>query len=314
MLKLDNLKYKPLWTSHIACVKSCLEFLNIEITDAWLFGATGHAFILNIHEELCPSGPTAFRNLWLTRFGRNAGYLADCIFGLKSDHDFAAKQQLAWNRIRQSIDAGIPCYGWEMSVPEFYIITGYDETGYYYSGCDAMEGAGPKPWQEVGNTEIGVMEMYTVHPGIAADDERTVRQALSLGREMSQGSRKWFFPKYSQGLAGYDAWIGALESGKTNPWGASYNGMVWAECRTMAAAFLKEVSERLDGDFSKQLNETAVHYAFVAENLRSVAELFPFPPDGDEQIKDADLCKQACDLLRKAKEAESEGMRVVEGA
>ena len=49
---LENLKYSPKWVTHLGCVKGCLDYLNINITDAWLFGASGHAFVINIHEEL----------------------------------------------------------------------------------------------------------------------------------------------------------------------------------------------------------------------------------------------------------------------
>ncbi len=48
MKKLENLRWKNRWTSHLGCIKGCLDYLNLDVTDAWLFGATGHAFIINV--------------------------------------------------------------------------------------------------------------------------------------------------------------------------------------------------------------------------------------------------------------------------
>jgi len=52
--KIENLRWKPMWVSHLGCTKGCLDYLNLDISDAWLFGATGHAFIINIYKVVCP--------------------------------------------------------------------------------------------------------------------------------------------------------------------------------------------------------------------------------------------------------------------
>jgi len=72
--KLENLRWKPMWVSHLGCISGCLQYLNLDVSDAWLFGATGHAFVINIHEVVCPSGPTAWRTEMLFKLGSNIGY------------------------------------------------------------------------------------------------------------------------------------------------------------------------------------------------------------------------------------------------
>ena len=109
--RLENLKWKPMWVSHLGCIKGCLDYLKIDISDAWLFGGTGHAFVINIHEVVCPSGPTAWRTDMLFTLGKNLGFAAEGVFGIKSEPDFAEKQKLAWEKIRGAIDEGVPCYG-----------------------------------------------------------------------------------------------------------------------------------------------------------------------------------------------------------
>jgi len=85
--ELEGLRWTPKWVSHLGCVKGCLDFLGVPASDAWLFGATGHAFVLNIHEAVCPSGPTAWNAEVVRRLGRNVGYET---YGLNSRRGEAA--------------------------------------------------------------------------------------------------------------------------------------------------------------------------------------------------------------------------------
>ena len=48
MKKLEHLRWKPHWVTHLGCIKGCLNYLGIEVSDAWLYGGTGHAFVINI--------------------------------------------------------------------------------------------------------------------------------------------------------------------------------------------------------------------------------------------------------------------------
>ncbi len=309
--KLENLRWKPMWVSHLGCIKGCLDYLGLDVSDAWLFGATGHAFIINMHEVVCPSGPTAWNTEMLFKLGRNAGYVASGVFSRKSARDFAEKQKLAWEMTRRAIDEGVPCYGWELDMPEYYVVYGYDGSGYYFSGpgCDA--GKGPKPWMELSCTEIGSLEMYSVRRGKAADDATTVKEALEFALEHSKSPAKWIHPKYKAGPAGYDKWIQALETGKANKFGAAYNAAVWNECRQYAVKFLEEAKERIRGRYSPLFENAAENYKVVAQNLQRVSQLFPFPPK-DEENKNADICKAAIEYLRKARSSEELGLKTLE--
>lgn len=313
MRKIENLKWKPKWVTHLGCIKGCLEYLNMDVSDAWLFGATGHAFIINVHDVVCPSGPTAWYTEMLFKLGKNIGYTIDGVFSHKSKSDFAEKQKLAWEKTKEAIDRGLPCYGWELDIPEFYVVYGYDEKGYYYRDFD-NSGKGPKSWMEVGDTQIGVLEMYSVRPGQTADDIRTVKEAFRFALEHSKSPEKWIFPKYRAGLAGFDNWIKALETGKADGFGMAYNAVVWSECRNFAVEFLKEAKERMDEGLKLLFEEALGHYEIVAQNLRKVSETFPFkgPETKGEEIKDSGRCTTALEYLNNARKAEESGLRSLE--
>jgi hypothetical protein len=320
MSKLENCHWKPRWVSHLGCIRGCLEYLGIDISDAWLYGGTGHAFVINVHEEVCPSGPTAWKTVKLFELGSNLGYKLDGVFGFKGQGDFSGLQERAWDHARQAIDQGRPCYGWELEIPEFYVVYGYDAgdqgspPGYYYSGPGCEEGKGPKPWRELGDTGIGVLEMYSVWPGASADDATTVVQALSFAVEIAGNPKEWIFEGYRAGPEGFDNWVHALQEGKASDMGTRYNAGVWLECRQNAVGFLEEAKERLASRADAFFDAALTHYKIVSERLGKVAEIYPWTFEAsDEDVLPVDeKSRAAVKALQEARDAEVSGLQALE--
>ena len=314
MKTLDGLRHTPSWITHMGCLSGCIHYLNLPITDSWLYGATGHAFVINISRDSCPSGPTAWKTMEFFRLGKNAGYTIDGVFAHKSMPDFKEKQRQAYDHVKQAIDAGHPCYGWELEVPEFYNIHGYDDQGYHYKGPGSPDGKGPKPWQELGDTGIGVVEVYSVAPGTPASPEVTLWESLQFALEHAQGPDKWIFPNYTSGPAAYDTWTAGIEDASASRDGIAYNAQCWHECRGHAAAFLEEAKAVLP-NLTPQLETARAHYASVAEGLRELTEIYPFnlPPDYDKLIEEDARQQLAIDALQNSKEAEEAGLDALLG-
>jgi len=306
-VELENLRWTPRWVSHLGCVKGCLDYLGLNVSDAWLFGATGHAFIINVHDVVCPSGPTAWNTEMLRKLGKNVGYASPGLSASRDDADFEQKRKLIWENAKLALDNGLPTYGWELAIPEYYVVCGYDDVGYYYSGplCDGV--AGPKPWEELGASDVGVLEMYSILQGEPADDRTTVKEALAFALAFAQSPAEWVFPKYKAGIAGFVKWIKALEDGTAHGLGAAYNAAVWQECREFAVEFLKEAKERLGGPVGP-FDEAIAHYEVVAEKLKVVAERFPFLGRQPEHIRDEGRRAEAAEALRAARKAEEAGL------
>ena len=319
MKALESCQWTPRWVSHLGCIKGCLDFLGIEISEAWLYGGTGHAFVINLHEGVCPSGPTAWRTEKLFELGRNLGYRLDGVFGFKQQDDFPELQHRAWEHVKYEIDQGRPCYGWELEIPEFYVVYGYHEAGaasggYYYSGPGCDEGKGPKPWQDLADTGIGVLELYSVWPGETADDATTVKQALTFALEHAANPKAWIFEHYRAGLEGYDNWIRALQQGEASDMGMRYNTSVWLECRKNAVGFLAEAKERLAGQADAAFDEALAHYTAVSERLGQVAQIYPssFESSAEDLLSVDDESQAAVEALKMAREAEAAGLRALE--
>ena len=316
MNRLDGLEWRGRWASHLGCLKGCLDHLGMQVSDAWLCGATGHAFVLNVHGELCPSGPTAWRAEPIHRLGRNLGYAPELTLGFKHEADFREKQDLAWGRIRTAIDEGLPWFGWELSIPEYYLIYGYDHVGYLYRGPDCHEGASPRAWSTVGDSGIGVLEMYAIRPAQPAADATAAAAALRFAVDYALDPSPWTF----EGNPTTD------DGRRTTVGGYGRNGRrttddaVWSECRTAAAESLGELLEKLELADLEPLRSAKARYAAVADCLTGVAMVFPFIHQlggmGEEEmqaiIRDLARCRRAGALLRSARQEEGQGLRSLE--
>ncbi len=311
--KLEGLRSAPAWATHIACLKGCSDYLNLGNSMAWVYGGTGHAFVINMHEVVCPSGPTAWRNCMLHELAPNLGMQIGGHFAIRQDNpDFAKDQEKAWGHVRECIDKGVPCYGWELEVPEYYTIHGYDDTGYYFSGCGCDDERGPKPWNEIGMTDIMVMEMYSAKPCEKASDEKVVKDALAGAIRHARNPEDIKFPKYEMGLQAYELWAKALEEGRALHFGQGYNAAVWAECRKNAVEFLKEAKSRLPGKADELFDEAIGHYTKVYENLKKLYEMYPFVMPNEIDMSTTLTDPSAAALVREAGKAEEEGLGVLE--
>jgi hypothetical protein len=309
MKKISNLVWSPAWTSVLGCIHGALEFLQAAPEISWLFGGTGHAFIINMfHDGSCPSGPTGWVTNRFFDLGKNVGYELDLVWGDKRQPDFEDKQKAAWDLTRTSLDNDLPVIGWEMAVPEFYVVNGYDVSGYYFSGPGSEEAHSPKPWQELGTTEIGMLEVFSITPTQEADPETIIKEALAFALAFNQGDPQWVLPEYRAGQAAYHVWIDAVSSGRASAMGHAYNAAVWEECRRNGVAFLRTAKKKLKGTLDADFDLAIQAYKEVAEELKEITELYPFFENNQPvPVGDNPRSKKASEHLRAAMSAEDAG-------
>ena len=278
----------------------------------WLMGGTGHAFVINIAPNVCPSAPTAWDKEPFYRLGKNVGFTTDTVFAHKSQPDFAQKQKLAWDTIRRAIDNGRPCYGWNFDAPIFSVIHAYDDRGYLFSPSESDHGH--KPWQELGNTEIGLLQVWVLSAVEPAEDTKTVHDVLEYTIEASAGGDDFIGPPSKLGLPGYDLWIHEVEAGQFEGFGMAYNATCWAQCRYFAVAFLREAAERIGGN-ERLWKEATAHYQIVSDSLGRVNRLYPFDPaisPGFGYDMSESTRRAAADHIRTARSTEEAGLRTIQ--
>ena len=313
---VKGLSWHPAYITQLGCIQAGLKHLKMDVDDAWLFGATGYAFVINIHDELCPSGPTAWNTHRVEQLGKNLGYTLDSIIAMKQQPGFAQQQKLAFAKVKTAIDNGLPCYGWELDVPEFYVINGYDDTGYHFINFDGSQ-KGPKPWQTLGDTEIQVLNVSVIKPHKTEKpitDRIVVKQAIEFALDHATNSEKYLFqPSYHTGLDAFDTWIAWFGKAKWDEsvlMGLAYNAACWSECRTHAVEFLKQAKARINDKALAPLFDDAItHYQKVADNMKVLSDRYPFLDRKPEHATDTSRRDKALTALKAARQAEEKALQ-----
>ncbi|MGC9361867.1 MAG: hypothetical protein ACP5F3_02955 [Candidatus Syntrophosphaera sp.] len=302
----DTIKPVYAWSSFMGCVKACSDNLGCGHSADWLYGVTGYAFILNIHPVVCPSGPTAFDNSFLIGNAGALGLDFDTMNFGKWEQGFEQKQKEAHAKVLKALDAGIPTFGWELALPEYYLIAGTDSMGYLFFDMDRQ--IKHCPWENLGISEIGMVEIHSLSR-LTMENEPLlqVRSALQFLGEYHSDPLKYALEGYTQGTAGYDVWIEAMRSGETDPFGLPFNARVWHEARSHAVGFLKEIKFKLGENLDySSLDEAIKCYGEVVASLEEICNIYPFPAtEGDLTPENA---TRTIELLREAKNSELKGV------
>ena len=298
----------------LGCIKGCMRYLGKDVDDAWLYGVTGAAFMLNIDQKVDVSGPTSWDCGHLRKMAPRLGIsLSNRVRALVADPDFEAKQQAAARFVREKVDAGIPCYGWDGCM-EWLTINGYSDEACLQFSHYFGDGYRAQPWPKLGSEVPYVFEVTsveTVEP--VGDDGATVKAALEFALTMQPSGRP-LDPKHAQGVDGYDLWIQCLESGD---WleadglpGVHHNVACWHECRCYAERFLRMAGDKIGGDLKPLFEDAADHYRAVRKALCEMQTIFiykyPLPPVDEAGIR------RAIELLHTAKDEESQGLATIE--
>lgn len=301
--------YQPAWLTWVSATTGCLKALGVECDTVDAAGYSGYGFVMVVHEELCPSGPTVFdwrRLEWGPRLlGRDVIVFAGEECG-GNEADFRAAFQLA----TREIEAGRPVVVWGAYAPEFAIAVGVQDGSYLVRSFKPFVGEDepPIPYNKL-ETPGGVYVLgfpNAVEVSRAEADRKAVEHAAAIVDAPAVES------KYAAGLAAYDQWIGALEAGKAEAFGNSYNAQCWAEAKRFAAEFLARLAARNDA-VAGPLGDAAAAYRQTATEMTKVAELFPFP-DAEEKVKEAEARAQAIAALKSARESESRGWAALKQA
>ena len=264
---LEGLQQLPFDSTNMGVLHGVSDYWGFKASPATVFGATGYAFLINIKDDICPSGPFLWRRERFNRLVTNLGIRTRDL-GFYTSAASAAERRRVEVGLRDAIDAGIPC---SLCNNEYQLITGYDGEGF--------STVGPFPdhlprrltfgtWEEWGQDVYAYF--YVHHRGEPASRNDLVRDSLSFAVEMFRSPARFAREGYGVGPDAYDQWSEALES-HGGDFGNEWNARVYSECRRHAAAYLREVAEWFPQarTLGTRLGDV---YDEVAENLRAVAD------------------------------------------
>lgn len=315
--KMKKDDWTKTWTSAAAAIHGAIKYTDkkhLDLVD--VMGLTGHAFRINIDpKEINAAGPTALPGGYITRKNLcNLGFtsnLGDAEVPVPPDK---LVQTIAL--IQESIDRGIPAIVFDLFIPEFGLIYGYDDEEKVFHAKDSSKD-GKVTYEEFADAR-GVLYTTTVGESLPHSKYEMLRMSLDTILDHAHG-REWqhiFEGKFVIGLKAYDAWIDVMEKRCADANGNAFNIQVVSDAREFAAKFLHNLTIKWNGTnivergVRKFAGEAAKHYEEVALAFTELRELFPFPHGGDPSKKEN--AERAIELLKKAKEAEEKGVKQLE--
>ena len=309
MQELAGLRIQQRIVERLGCIKGCLEYLGSELSFPWLYGGTGHAFIISLDPGVDVSSPDSWDHQPQYDLGPNLGYTVDG-FSVPKDEAgdaFPQKQREAWDFVRANIDRGVPCFGFELKAyyGGYWVIYGYDDVGYYYSG---WEEGGPLPWEKLGDLFLPNLEVRSVQRCPAAPAGEAVKEGLAFALAHARNPPEWIDSQARSGPAAWAYWAEALESGEAKRDHHTYNAQLWLECREMGVAFLREAKTCLTGRCDNLFDEAEARYEVVCDKLRAMIELHPSRKEPDWGPDSTFSGPEAAAVVRGAAEADAEGL------
>ena len=315
------------WNSAAASIHEMLGYIGPSPSLPMVMGMSGLSFRLTIlPQDIHIAGPTAYNfKEVLTRGLQHMGYRSHAVEALASEAGLNAnlvdpsmleekakgKRLLnprlvqALSLIRYAIHRGIPAVVWDLNIPEFGLIYGYDDAARTLYGTDFIK-SGTIPYDHVGR---GVNQEVFV---LAAESDGMIREmnlhaALTAVLAHYRGEDPYTLPNTVSGVAAYAVWREALEYRRVEPNGHAYNIAVLWDARRYASEFFKELSLKWASiasysnliSFCLQAEEL---YRNMSQKLNTLAELFPFPDGGlpNEKLH----ADQAISILLEAEELE----------
>jgi hypothetical protein len=256
----------------MSVLKGAFDCLGVEPGPARLYAGSGHAFLVNIHEAICPSSPYVWHADWFIPLVRNLGLAIEDLgfFHSGSGPEERARVEA---KLKAHLEAGLPCAFGNM---ENQLISGYDDRGFIATRpfdcvdekiCPARITFGN--WQEFGD-ECHV-NFYSFDRAEPADERTVTRRALETAVMLFRDPAGHECERYRIGRGAWDNWIAAVEE-HGNSHGNWWNAMVWAECRNRAADWFAGMAARLDGEPAAAARDLSAAYREIAEGLEKVAD------------------------------------------
>ncbi|HPQ40264.1 MAG TPA: hypothetical protein PLV45_07800 [bacterium] len=269
-MRLDTLNQPCFNTTLMGVLRGVMDYCGIPVSDAMIYGGTGHAFLMNIHRELCPSGPYCWNAGTLFERLHNFGirFVDLGFFGPDSSPEQRGRVEA---EIRSLLDQGVPCALLNL---ENQLIAGY--TGDHFITLKPWPGHDFPPgtltfgsWVEFG--EAVHCSFYAFRKAGEVNEAAIIRDSLRDALDLYRTPEHVSSEPYAGGLNAYDLWIQAVRDGHGKSHGNWWNAMVWGECRARAAAWMDELGVRLGAEFRDLTDPLGANYRMIAKNLEVVS-------------------------------------------
>ncbi|MFZ4506743.1 MAG: hypothetical protein ACOYON_03490 [Fimbriimonas sp.] len=251
---------------------------GVQLSNSMLYGASGYAFVIHIHPELCPSSPYTWkREAVFEGFARLGVRVNDLgFFDSRATPDQRAAVEAF---LRSEVDAGRPP---GLINLEFQVVLGYDNEGFSLSQPWDMDFPPQRlscgTWMEFGSEpHANFFGFKRVAP---LPLRETIRRSLELAVGLYDHPQQLASEHCGLGPNAYALWREAIGAhGRSH--GHWWNAMVWGEGRRQTAAYFREINQYFP---ESDVELIAAKYEKISDTLQAVANRDLDPLDQEELI------------------------------
>ncbi len=272
-----------------------------------IVATSGFAFRMWVSADLCPSATSIWsfddQKPWVENGGLTCEYVGRY---WEQEHIEKEKQLEAIKNIKASIDRGIPAVSWDIGIPEWGLIIGYDDDAQSFAtlavNAEKADPASPvynsvqMPYDVLGKRELPILSVLTITGITGKTEEDILHDTMKLAVNHLKGN-EWC--ENISGLNAYPTLIGIFE--KNPDIASSWN----AEYFLGTYGALKEYASRYFAKAGKA--ELAELYKAV---FNTWMEAFRIKMNEDASLPE--VRAKIASMLKTAYENEQEAVRIME--
>jgi predicted DNA-binding protein YlxM (UPF0122 family) len=327
---------QPTWITCAMAMYGMIEKTDKKLSYPMVLGLSGHAFRLTIMPgDIHIAGPTMFNFPTVLQQGlRNIGFESSVVSEMKPSEEplnnanlidpvqispaARKKRELpqllpqALELIHRSIDRGYPVLSWDLFIPEFGLIYGYDDEQKQLYAADNCGHDQTIAYEDLGRGLVEDLFVLSLGVAIQTDQRTMLKQAIQAALHNYHNQEAC--PVSVSGLAAYPAWQAAFQQGSIEPNGNAYTTALALDARRNAALFLEEIADTwTDTAFDAirpVIRDAAELYGNIADRFAELGQLFPFPAGGEPN--NPEISKQAIAILQTIEQQEKEAVLLLE--
>jgi hypothetical protein len=176
-----------------------------------IVATSGFAFRMWLAKDMCPSATSIWawdaQKPWVESGGLRCEYVGR-MWGEDAIEEQRRLEAVAV--IKKSIDGGIPAVVWDIGVPEWGLVTGYDDERQVFATLAINHSEGEMPYDVLGRREIPILSALAVTGVADKPQEEIFKDTLRLAVGHLRGE-EWC--DNAKGLAAYPAIFKFFEKG-----------------------------------------------------------------------------------------------------
>lgn len=258
-----------------------------------IIAASGFAFRMWVADkDLCPSATSIWEFDAQKKWVENGGLCCDYVGRYWGQDDVEEERRnAAINIIKASIDSGIPAISWDISIPEWGLITGYDDDKRMLSTLSISGSEDEMSYDILGKREIPILSVLTITGKINKAKDEILRDTLRLAVGHLKGE-EWC--ENAKGLKAYPALI-KFFTDSFEPelsWNMEYYLGTYGALKYYAYNYFEK----------NNLTELANLYKEIYEDWKSAFDIKTANDISDSQIREkiVSALNHACNNERKA--------------